>query len=383
MKGQHPDILIIGGGVIGLTCAWYLAREGARVKVLDQSQPGSESSWAGAGILSAAPQIERASEPMDQLLAHSAKAFPRLSSELYENTGIDNGYRECGGVEILPTDEVNQNEHRAQTWRELGIDFEPITAATHQDIEPHLCTNIGASYFFPTVAQVRNPRHLKALVADCSRLNVEILGGCTAMNWTRTGSLISSAQTSQGDICAGRYLIASGAWSAGLLRPLGVEVKIEPVRGQIALLRCAAPLLRRVIQCGKRYLVPRPDGRVLIGSTEESVGFLKRTTSEGIQGLLRFGSELAPCLGQAEIEKCWAGLRPGSPDGAPYLGEVPGCDNLFLAAGHFRAGIQLSPATGILIKELILDQAPTISWNQEWAQSTSHHTAASTSVQTS
>ena len=132
------------------------------------------------------------------------------------------------------------------------------------------------------------------------------------------------------------------------------------MRGQIALLNTGCPLLRRIIEQGKRYLVPRPDGRVLVGSTEEDAGFDKRTTAGAIEGLLHFAFETVPDLAQAHLERCWAGLRPGSPDGLPFLGAVPGFDNLWVAAGHFRAGLQLSPATGLVMKELLLGQPTTI-----------------------
>jgi glycine oxidase len=132
------------------------------------------------------------------------------------------------------------------------------------------------------------------------------------------------------------------------------------VRGQIALLQTGRPLIRRVLLQGARYLVPRPDGRVLAGSTEEDAGFDKRTTAGAIAELVRFAASLVPALAGAHLERCWAGLRPGSPDGLPFLGPVPGLANLFVAAGHFRAGIQLSPATGLVMKELLLGQRPSV-----------------------
>jgi glycine oxidase len=132
------------------------------------------------------------------------------------------------------------------------------------------------------------------------------------------------------------------------------------VRGQIALLNTGAPLFRRVLCRGKRYLVPRADGRVLVGSTEEDAGFDKRTTAVAIAGLLELAVELVPGLAQAHLERSWAGLRPGSPDGMPYLGAVPGLTNLFVAAGHFRAGIQLSPGTGLVLKELLQGQPTSV-----------------------
>jgi glycine oxidase len=141
---------------------------------------------------------------------------------------------------------------------------------------------------------------------------------------------------------------------------LGSRPGIHPVRGQIALVNTGVPILRRILLQGKHYLVPRSDGRVLIGATEEDAGFDKRTTAGAIRDLLAFGIKLVPGLADVPVERCWAGLRPGSPDGLPFIGPVPGLENLFVAAGHFRAGIQLSPGTGTLMTELILDRPPTI-----------------------
>ena len=167
-------------------------------------------------------------------------------------------------------------------------------------------------------------------------------------------------RTGRGPLHAGKFLLATGAWTESLLEEVGWRPGIRPVRGQIALLQPPTPVLTRVVEYGKRYLVPRPDGRVLVGSTEEDAGFEKQTTAAAIAGLLEFALALAPGLGQAPVERCWAGLRPGSPDGQPFLGPVPGLDNLFVAAGHYRSGIQLSPGTGLAMAELLLGQPTTV-----------------------
>src|SRR5262249_1449351 len=150
------------------------------------------------------------------------------------------------------------------------------------------------------------------------------------------------------------------AWSDSLLTQVGWQPGIRPIRGQIALLNTGTPLFHRVLLRGSRYLVPRSDGRVLVGSTEEDVGFAKHTTAGAIAELLSFACRWVPGLTTASLERSWAGLRPGSPDGLPFVGGVPGTDNLFVAAGHFRAGIGLSPATAMVVKEVILKQSLTI-----------------------
>ena len=152
-----------------------------------------------------------------------------------------------------------------------------------------------------------------------------------------------------------------GAWSEKLLTPLGVRCGIHPVRGQIVLLKTASSLLRRIVMKGKNYLVPREDGHVLIGATEEpEAGFEKQTTAQAIGSLIALASSTTPGLATAEVVKCWAGLRPGSLDHLPSLGPVSPFENLYLASGHFRAGIQLSPATGMVMAELVCGREPSI-----------------------
>jgi glycine oxidase len=352
----HPtDLLVIGGGVIGLTTAYFLAREGIHVEVVDQSDFGSEASWAGAGILPPG-NPGHARTPFDQLRAHSVALFPTLSAELRERTGIDNGYHRCGGLEFV----AESDTASAQEWRGEGIVAEDLDEAALLRTEPALARGLGQAVLLPEMAQLRNPRHLKALVAACAALNVRFHPHCAVRSLEQSGRRITRVITDGGSIAAERYLLAAGAWSSSLLEPLGWKVGIRPVRGQIVLLNTGAPLIRHVLLWGARYLVPRADGRVLVGSTEEDVGFARRTTAEAIADLIDLARRLVPALGEAHLERAWAGLRPGSPDGLPFLGLVPNFDNLLVAAGHFRAGIQLSPATAMVLRELFLGQPTTV-----------------------
>jgi glycine oxidase len=352
---EFPDILILGGGVIGLTTAYFLAREGARVEILEKGEFGQEASWAGAGILPPGNPAE-AHTPFDLLRAHSVALFPTLSADLCERTRIDNGYLRCGGLEFL-----GQRAHAgAEEWRGAGVEQEMLDEPAARRLEPALAGGLGRACHLAGLAQVRNPRHLKALVAGCVTWRVRLQSGCPAFGFQRRGQRITAVETADGPRAAGQFLLATGAWTDPLLAGMGWRPGIRPIRGQIALLNPGRPVLRKVLLWGAKYLVPRPDGRVLIGSTEEDAGFDKRTTSLAIADLLVLGARLVPSLEQAHVEHCWAGLRPGSPDGLPFLGRVPDLDNLFLSAGHFRAGIQLSPGTALVMKELLLKQPLTL-----------------------
>jgi glycine oxidase len=212
------------------------------------------------------------------------------------------------------------------------------------------------------MAQVRNPWHVRALLSACDRTGLEVLAGKAVVRFRTAGERVTGVLTESGEeLAAGQFLIASGAWSERLFAQLGTNAGVHPVRGQMVLFRTDKPLFRPVIGVGKRYLVPREDGRILVGSTEEpEAGFDKRTTDAGVEALIGFARGLVPNLATMPVEKAWAGLRPGTPDGLPYLGPVPGWTNVFAATGHFRAGIQLSPGTAQVMTDLLTGRPPSL-----------------------
>jgi glycine oxidase len=341
----NADILIIGGGVIGLTTAWYLAGEGVRVTLVEQGAVGRQASWAGAGIIPPGDPAH-AVTAIDLLRALSSRLYPELSAALREQTGLDNGYVVCGGIE-LPDPDAPGSVLPTEEWFSRGISFERVDRAGLERLEPSLAAHVTAGIWLPGMAQVRNPRHLQALHLGCIDRAVRILQGWPAQRLVVEDGHVLAVSGDQGRLSADQYLLASGAWTDRLLEQVGHRPGVRPVRGQIALLNTGRPGMRPLLLMGKRYLVPRLDGRLLVGATEEEAGFDARPTAGGIVGLLEFATRLVPDLASAWLEQSWAGLRPGSVDGLPYLGRVPGCDNLHVSAGHFRAGLQLSPASGL------------------------------------
>jgi glycine oxidase len=355
------DVVIVGGGVIGLTTAFELAEQGASVRVLEQGACGREASWAGAGILPPGnPQF--AQTPEARLRAHSHVLWPELSEKLVSQTGIDNGYRNCGGLSIDLDASSDRVEEEIAFWTSERVDVERLTIDEARNLEPALSPEIATAFRLPALSQVRNPRHLKALLAACVARRVELVEGAHVVGFDLQNGRVKSATTLTGDsYSADRFCVTGGAWTQSLLRPYGVESHIEPVRGQIVLLSISAGFLKHVVEDGRRYLVPRPDGRVLVGSTEEHVGFNRRTTASSIAALIRFAVQRVPPLADATVERTWAGLRPGSLDELPCIGGVPGVENLFVAAGHFRSGLQMSPFTAVLLRQLVLGHEPSIS----------------------
>jgi glycine oxidase len=197
-------------------------------------------------------------------------------------------------------------------------------------------------------------------LAACERAGVTITPNVPAGDFVVRGGELMELNTANGPLKARQFCFTAGAWTGHVLQRLGIVVGILPIRGQMVLFRCQQPPLAKIVNLGSRYLVPRDDGHLLAGSTEEEVGFDKRTTEEAIAELMAFARDLVPALGDATIERTWAGLRPGSFDGLPYLGPLPGIKNAFVAAGHFRTGLYLSPATAVVMSQLIRGERPPI-----------------------
>ncbi|MGI9428300.1 MAG: glycine oxidase ThiO [Bythopirellula sp.] len=363
---NNYDVLIVGGGVIGLSLAWELAQHQVKVCLVDRSQLGKEASWAGAGMIPPGPDRSQweIATPIEQIEALSDQLHQRWHERLLEQTGIDNEYRRCGSLQlVLSPGDGAALKTRIARCRLLGIACDALDPITLADIEPVLAPRverIAHAYHLPTEAQIRNPRHLQALVSACQLAGVELRPGVAVQEFVTAGSRLVGAVTSAGSIAAEHFCLTAGCWSAQLIPNLGLELPIRPIRGQIVLLQGPPGRLRRNINVGARYLVPRRDGRVLVGSTQEDVGFLKANTDSGVAELLQFAETISPEIANLPSETQWSGLRPASADGLPYLGRLPQIENGWIATGHFRAGLQLSPATAVVMRTLMLSQEPPI-----------------------
>ena len=353
------DVIVVGGGVIGLSVAYELAGRGRTVCVIDQGPLGQEASWAGAGMLPPGNPA-RAQHAEARLRAASHVLWPQLSRDLLEQTGIDNGFRRCGGWELSFDYSPERLQTEVRAWRNEGVEVEELNQSAVRQRAPHLSDCVTGAYVLAEMGQVRNPRHLKALAAAAALRGVQLLPGTPCLGFERGVDRIQGVRILAETLRADQYVICSGAWSRGVLTGLGFDLALHPVRGQMVLLE-SQPLLFRQILCEEaRYLVPRADGRILVGSTEEQAGFDKRNTAGGIAGLIDFATRLVPALADAKFARAWAGLRPRGCDSLPYLGRVPETENLFIAAGHFRAGLQLSPITGLLLAQLLMDERPQV-----------------------
>lgn len=347
------ECVVVGGGVVGLSLAYEMAGHGWQVRVLDRQEPGREASWAGAGILPPA-NPETALHPLEQLRGLSHRLHAVWARQLREETGIDTGYRPCGGIYLARTSGETAALHGfAAEQRTLGVEARQLSSDELHELEPEVTASAKAAYLFPGEAQLRNPHHLRALVAGCQQRGVRLEPDREVVGWEASGGTVRTLRTRDGEVGGDCFCLTTGAWTHGLLAQQGVQVSIFPIRGQMLLFRCPQPPFRRVLNEGPRYMVARDDGHVLVGSTEEEVGFDKSNTESAIHDLRELATALVPCLKTATLERTWAGLRPGSFDSFPYIGSIPGLTNAYLAAGHFRSGLHMSPGTAVVLGQLI------------------------------
>jgi glycine oxidase len=349
------DCIVIGAGLIGMLTALELANAGLKVTVLDKSRPATESSWAGGGILS--PLYPwRYPAAVNVLARESQRRYPEFCQDLYQATGIDPQWTRSGLL-IADSDEAAIVEQWAD---DFAVEHAWPSAEEARRIEPLLGIYPDSSLWLPEVAQVRNPRLVKSLQMYVEQQGVEIRPRSPALGWKINGRRADGVDTPRGTLSAGYYVVAGGAWTGELLAPTGIHLPIQPVRGQMILFKGTPGLVARITLYKGHYAIPRRDGHVLFGSTLEYTGFDKQTTSAARKELTQAAYELLPRLADLPIERHWAGLRPGSPDGTPVVGLHPGIDNLYIHAGHFRNGVVLGLSSARLLADLLLQRTPAV-----------------------
>jgi glycine oxidase len=345
--------VVVGGGLSGMLVAWELRAHGAAVTLLERGALGQEASWAGGGILS--PLYPwRYPEPVTRLAFWAQAHYREAAEALLTDTGIDPEWTRSGLL-ILDLDESEQ----ALGWgRAHGVPLEVLDAGAVRAVEPALGGEPAGGIWLPEIAQIRNPRLVKALRGMLKRLGVDLREQAEAQRLRVSDGVAVGVETGTGPVSGDAVVVAGGAWSAGLLGELPHTPAVEPVRGQMILFRGRPELVRRIVLSGGHYVIPRRDGRILAGSTLEYVGFDKSTTPEARRTLWEAAVAIIPGLEALEVEHHWAGLRPGSPDGVPYVGEHPAVKGLFVNAGHFRNGVVLGLAAARLLSDLILRREP-------------------------
>jgi len=349
-NGSH-DVVVVGGGVIGLACAWRLAEAGLQVRLFERDTVGSGASNVAAGMLAPVGEATWGEERLLAMGLDSHHRWGTFAEELVAASGItDIGYLQLGALHVgMDRDEVEELERRFDLMRELDLAAEWVTPSRARDIEPGLGPSAGAGFFAAHEAAV-DPRQLTAALAVAARNagatiteHVEVAGVLTGADGRLTG--VRSADGTEHS--ASIVLLAGGAWSAADWLPETVRPPVRPVKGEILTLkeRLGEPVCSHIVVSERVYMVPRTDGRLVIGATVEERGFDSEVTAGGVLELLREGYRALPDIFEMELVETTAGFRPGSPDNMPLIGASESLPGLHFATGHYRNGILLTPFT--------------------------------------
>ena len=349
------EVLIIGGGVIGLSIARALHKKGVeKIAILERGQVGAESSYAAAGMLAVQAETD-AADDFFRLCSDSNRLYPTFADELFDETGVDIELERSGTLYLAFNDaDVREIRHRFDWQTKADLTVEHLNAESARKFEPFVSPDVREALFFPNDWQVENRKLLATLRKYAETNRIEIVENVEVKTLLiKNGKAVGAATANQ--IYAAQIVVAaSGAWTS-FIKTNGLPLpKVKPMRGQIIAFQTAKRLFQKVIYSPRGYLVPRLDGRILVGATVEDVGFDKNTTAAGIDFLRETALEIAPSLINLNIAESWAGLRPLAADGLPVLGAFPEVENLLIATAHYRNGILLAPLTAKIIADKIV-----------------------------
>ena len=356
---MNQEVLIIGGGVIGLSIARELHRKGVRqITIVDRGTMGREASWAAAGML--APNIETDTHPeFHRFGIESLELYPGFSEALLEETGIDIELDRTGTL-FLAFDETEESavDETFTLQRSRGVNVELLTGTKVRELEPMISHAAGPALLYPDDWQVENRLLVDALIGYAERNGIRIVENTEVVSLLSDGIKVIGASTIERDVLAGVTIIATGAWTSLIkIRDVALPVDVRPIRGQMISFQVQPKVLRHVVNSTAGYLVPRADGRILVGATVEDVGFENAVTQEGLESLVMTAIGILPdVIPPLRVSERWSGLRPFAPDGLPVIGTIPGFENLIVATAHYRNGILLAPKTAEIIAEKIIDQ---------------------------
>ncbi len=352
---QSSEITIIGSGIIGLLTAREFLKAGCSVTLIDKSFSGQESSWAGGGIL--LPLYPwRQAKAISTLAIESIKNYPNLSNELYNSTQINPEWYDCGLL-ICKNPDIKLSTNWCNSYQ---IPFQEADSSFLSNFN----TKTTNPLWMPTIAQARNPRLLKSLKAFLLDAGVKFIENSEVINCELQNNNINTLSTNKEKIKVNQLIISTGAWTGKLAKQLLPNSlhspEIYPVKGQMLLFNAKPDTLPYMVLDNDHYLIPRRDGKILVGSSVEHSAFEKSTTKETKEKLFSFATKLFPTLKNFPLCNHWAGLRPGTKKGIPYIDKHPEIKNLAINAGHFRNGLVMGPASAQLITDLILDRTPCV-----------------------
>jgi glycine oxidase len=347
----YPDVVVVGGGIIGTTIAYALARQGKRVTLLERESIGDGTSAASAGIVSPLDERHHPVELQD-LLWRSLRSYPWLIGSLQEETGLAVGFQQWGTLLVAETEAEIADIRAVGTWlEERGFGVEWLDGPTVREAEPLLPVHVQGALRIDEGASVLVPQLVRATALAAQRYGATVLEHTAVVGMETAGDRVVAIQTARERIATAAVVLAAGAWSGQLTAPLGRPLPTLPVKGQMILIDGTTRRPRSIIGAPgvTGYVVPRADGLVWVGTTVERGRWGTRPTAHGLWFCIDTARRLAPALLQEELFCAGAGLRPGTVDDQPILGRLPGWRNVWVATGHFRLGIMLAPITAELI----------------------------------
>ncbi len=356
------EVAIIGGGVNGASIAYQLSKMGRKVIIIEKERLACQASSAAAGMLAAQAEIEQ-DGPLLQLALKSQAMFSTFASELFEYTGIDIEYVNKGTLKIAETEEVAVEVIKQVTFqRNWDPSIKWLDETELREMEPSLSPSVSGGMYLPNDGHVQPAKLTQAFAKAAVYFGAEIREKTEVLSFIYENGQVKGVKTTNGVIHSEQVVVATGAWAAKLMRESGMNLRVFPVKGECFSIKTEQPMINRTIFSDKRcYLVPKRNGEIYIGATMIENTFDKKVTPEGIATLIERATQLVPQIKEAAWERVWSGIRPQTGDGLPYIGEHPGWKGLFVAAGHFRNGILLSPITGKLVADLLtgrlLDEA--------------------------
>ena len=352
-----PDCIIVGGGVIGLLTARQLFLQGVDVLLLDKGRLGGESSWAGGGIVS--PLYPwRYDDAVNVLAERSKKIYPDLVKALYQETGLDCELINSGLLTVL-NEKQGDNPQEIAAWAKkwsVPLSFKNGLAAV-REIEPSVGDAVDNGAWMPDILQIRNPKLVKALKASFDQLSIPYQEHCAVEEILVNENKVSGVKMAQQTLFADKVIVASGAWSAQFSVTQSA-LDVVPVKGQMIMYKGEPDRVKRIVLSQGHYIIPRKDGRILAGSTLEKIGFDKTISQSAYAELHQAAVALVPLLAELPVERQWAGLRPGTEKGIPYICQHDEIAGLYMHAGHFRNGIVLGAASAELIADIVLGKKP-------------------------
>ena len=357
------DVAIAGAGLIGGSIAWELADEGLRVALFDRQEPGREASWAGAGILSPAPENPGMIASVEIGKA-SLAIYPEFVRRVEEASGKEAGFRPKGTLQALFSSDAREELSTIVALHHgLGLKAEALSAEDARELEPALSEDLEAAVLRPEEASVDNRALTEAVIEAARRAGAEVFTGAEVQAIRKEGSRCTGLLLANGEGVDAKWTVIAAGSFCERIAEIGHSAPVKPAKGQMLSLRAANAKIERVLWSDHIYLVPRNDGRILAGATVEYVGFEKNVTAGAVEKLLGAAIELVPELAKASIEEMWAGLRPDSADHLPILGPAE-AEGLLLATGHFRSGILLAPITAQLMREWITLGRVSVDWQR-------------------